>query len=214
MKTDKGGNFDSVAPIYDTLSRVMFGNTLMEAQVYFLNNIPPDSKVLILGGGSGELLQSLLRVQPSCHVYYVDASVKMIQQSRRRVDDSDNVTFLHGTESDIPAGVCADVIITNFYLDLFDESSLQGVIKKVKVHAKQESLWLVTDFVNTDRLTDKVLLKLMYIFFRVTSGIEAKRLPGWEEEMNKNFTAIASKYFRRGFVRSVVFQIDEKKYPR
>lgn len=202
-----GGNFDSVASFYDRLSKLVFGNTLLEAQCHFLNTIPPNSTVLILGGGSGELLQRLLDAQPLCRVYYVDASAKMISLTQKRVGDVTNVTFIRGTENDIPAAVRVDVVITNFYLDLFSELTLQRVVEKIKSHLKPEGIWLATDFVKTSRIADKLLLKLMYIFFRVTSGIEASRLPEWEKEMRKYFMETASKYFRGEFVRSVVYSV-------
>ncbi|MEP5106138.1 MAG: methyltransferase type 12, partial [Ekhidna sp.] len=50
-------DFDFVAPIYDRLSKLVFGKSLIKAQAYHLKVIGDKDRVLILGGGTGKLLE-------------------------------------------------------------------------------------------------------------------------------------------------------------
>src|SRR5258708_1136346 len=95
------------------------------AQQYFLGNIREHAKVLILGGGSGWLLANLLRLRQNCEVWYIDASEKMIALSRQKNKPEYRVHFIHGTELDIPLTIQFDVVITNFYFDLFTNHQLK-----------------------------------------------------------------------------------------
>jgi len=206
MKREQRANFDSVAAFYDRMARLVFGNTLLQAQLHYLGRIPGNGNVLILGGGSGELLEQLLRIKPTGRVCYIDSSASMISLSRARVDSNVQIDFIHGTEDSIPTDQQFDVIITNFYLDLFNDASLHRVIAKCKQHLKSSGLWLASDFVKPKRLADRILLKAMYLFFRVTTSIEAEDLPHWSEALGKEFSERESTYFRKGFVKSSIFQ--------
>jgi len=202
----KGNDFDSVAWIYDSLSKLVFGNELINAQKHFLHRIPGGSNVLIIGGGTGDLLPPILHSSPGCHVCYIDASLKMIDRAQAKVQGNKQVRFIHGTEQEIPTRKVFDVIITNFYFDLFSEESLHLVVDKVKKHLSRNGAWLATDFVNTGRIMHRAQLGLMYAFFRVISNIEASRLPEWEDQMKVHFTETGSATFRNGFIKSAIFQ--------
>ena len=76
-------NFDSVAGYYDKLSILVFGTAMRRAQTAHLHDIPLGRNVLILGGGTGWLLSELSAVNPTCKVWYIDASSKMISLSKR-----------------------------------------------------------------------------------------------------------------------------------
>lgn len=205
MTKKKANDFDSVAWIYDKLSKLIFGNSLLDAQKCFVSEIKDGSDVLILGGGTGELLVEIINLKSDCRICYVDASDKMIELARKKISENIYVDFVHGTEHDIPAGKKFDVVITNFYFDLFNPEYLSVAIKMIKEHLKSDGTWLVTDFVRTERMIDRTLLRLMYMFFKVMSNIEASYLPEWEHEMKRHFTETRSAVFRKGFVKSVLY---------
>src|SRR5579872_6146211 len=115
--------FDGISTIYDQLSQLVFGENLVESQKTFLKKIPNQSTILILGGGTGWILVELLKAQPNCEVWYIEASQKMISLSKEKTKSDNRVHFIHGTEDQIP-DVKFDVVITNFYLDLFDDDSI------------------------------------------------------------------------------------------
>lgn len=207
MKNRSVNDFNRVASVYDTLASLVFGRNLIKSQLHFLDTIPDEATVLILGGGSGELLQTLLQQKPHCQVVYVDASERMIELARQRVQNSARVTFVCGTEdTQLPAPVFT-VIITNFYLDLFTPTSLQKIIMRLRTLLAPGGQWLVTDFVNPSALWQKLLLKSMYLFFRIVSNIEASHISDWPEMLsNARLSGQAAKTFYRGMIKSVVFQ--------
>ena len=200
------GGFDKIANIYDGLARLVFGKSIQQAQEYLLNDVPPESKILILGGGTGWLLANLLELKPACEVWYIEASEKMLELSKEKIKQSDRVHFLLGTENSIPGNIQFDVVITNFYLDLFTTLSLDSVIEKIRTAIKPQSLWLATDFIESKVWWQSVLLKIMYYFFRMTCSIEASQLPDWNQQLAKNgLTRLKSKFFFGGLIEATAY---------
>ena len=75
-------DFNFIAPFYDVLARIVFGNAILKAQTTHLSEINENDQVLILGGGTGKLLEHI----PFCdRVDYVEKSEKMIRIAKRRL---------------------------------------------------------------------------------------------------------------------------------
>lgn len=202
MKTNSG--FDFLAPFYDLLTRMVFGKSIVQAQLVFLHKIQPDSKILILGGGTGWVLEKLSEGHASCEIWYVDLSFRMIEKARSR-KVTNKINFIHGTEAEIPCDIQFDAIITNFYLDLFSDLELKRIVKLITQRLKISSVWIVTDFV--DRVWWQTgLLKMMYTFFRVVCRIDATKLPGWELVLRESgWRETGSVYCFSSFIKSSVF---------
>ena len=159
-------NFDSVARFYDRLSKLIFGKAMRRAQTVHLHDIEPGANVLVLGGGTGWLLPELSAVNPTCKVWYIDASARMIELSKEMARNSAHeIVFIHGTEDSIPLGITIDAVITNFYLDLFPQDSCTSVIRKIRSAVRANGIWLVSDFLNTT-WWHGVMLGVMYRFFK------------------------------------------------
>lgn len=202
-------SFNWIAPFYDSLTKLFFGKAFYKAQIHFLSEIPKKGRVLIIGGGTGWILNELLRINPDCEVHYVEASSKMVEKTRRRVSPKHKVKFIFGSENSIPRNGKYDAVITNFFLDLFSES-LTDVILKIKRSLSKNSIWIVTDFEDNGKLWQKVMLKTMYFFFRVTSRIEASQIPDIEEELKKQgIKKSKEEIFLGSFIRSSVYRISE-----
>lgn len=204
----KLNGFDRIASVYDQLAKLVFGNSIKQAQVYFLNDIPSQSKVLILGGGTGWFLQHLLVLRPDSEVWYIEASLKMLELSKNTTNNSSHVHFIHGTEDNLPMGVQFDVVITNFYFDLFMEVQLDLILERIHTALKPSSIWLVTDFVAGKKEWQEGMLKVMYIFFRLTCQIESSKLPNWNQQLaKKSWVKSSSKYFYRKFIEATVYRL-------
>jgi ubiquinone/menaquinone biosynthesis C-methylase UbiE len=199
-------NFDFIAPAYDQLARLVFGKSIVESQLYFLNAIPEDASVLILGGGTGWLLEELITRKPNCSVCYIEASSKMLTLTNQR-KFNEKMTFIHGTENDIPSRFKYDVVITNFYLDLFSEKKLDDVVKKITAHVSATGMWIATDFVDGKKWWHRLMLKVMYQFFCFTSGVEASTLPTWEKSMLQHLWIEQDHKLTYGtFIKSVILK--------
>lgn len=201
----KSNNFDRIAFVYDRLARLLFGRSIIQSQLFFLHKIPDRSTVLILGGGSGWILEELLALRPSVEVCYIEASKRMISLAKERLQNDQRVQFICGTENDIPDRAFT-IVITNFYLDLFNQQSLSSVLQRIKKSLAPSANWIVTDFVDKKRW-HRVMLKIMYIFFRITTKIEASKLPEWNTAVAQlGGVKTASKSFYGDFIEATFFQ--------
>jgi ubiquinone/menaquinone biosynthesis C-methylase UbiE len=202
----KLNRFNGISRWYDPLTSVVFGKAIRDAQTCHLNLVPRDSKVLVLGGGTGWWLNDLMKNDVS-RIVYIEASEKMLGQARKNIFDKDRIQFIHGTEKAIPKlNESFDVIITFFYLDLFDFYSLQKNISILHHSLKHEGLWLVADFV---QLTwwHRNMLRVMYLFFRLINAMDTYHLEHWEKclhDMNMELVTQESRYGR--FIKSGVYR--------
>lgn len=204
-RTHIATGFDRLAPFYKFISNVFFGRSLLRAQEHYLSTLKPGDSVLILGGGNGELLPSLLRQQTKLTVDYIDISPGMISLAKKKAPEFYNVNFIVGTEQDIPAQPYS-VVITNFYLDLFPEQKLSQVIQTIKKHLAPGATWLVTDFVQEKRW-HQTMLWVMYRFFNLVTHIEARSLPDWQSVLKEEgITETESKRFYHGFIQATVYK--------
>jgi len=198
-------DFNRVAPFYDRLKRWVFGDAVRRSEREGLDEIFPSAKVLIVGGGTGEILEALHEIRPDAHVWYVDASSEMIQRARTRNIDQ-MICFVHGTDDDLPEGLTFDVIITPFFLDLFDADRLLRIISGLLPRLHPYGLWFVADFVDTGKVWHRVLLSAMYRFFRSVARVEARTLPDWQGLLRETgMREVRSRSFYGGFIRSVVY---------
>jgi len=202
----KENDFNSVAPIYDRLAKLIFGQTLVNAQLAFTDHIKPHGRVLILGGGTGWFLEALLKKWPKLEVDYVEASEAMIKLSEKRDLPAGRLHFIHGTHEDIP-GAKYDLIITHFFLDVFDADSLQATTKHLGNLLAIDGLWLCADFQKTGKWHHRLLLWLMHRFFRITSGLQAPHIQAIPEAIEQQgMCREAFKTWKRGLVFSGLWQ--------
>jgi tRNA (cmo5U34)-methyltransferase len=196
--------FNWIAPFYDRLASVVFGSTLFRAQLAFIDSIENGDAVLILGGGSGKFLETLIQRKPLVSVCYIEASEKMLRQAKTRAGTNHSVNFIHGTEDTIP-DLKFNVVITNFFLDLFPEKELENVVDKISARLVPGGKWIVTDFEKSSRMEHRFLLWLMYSFFRASRSIRTTKLPDWRIIVGKrNLYTIEDATFKNGFVKSTL----------
>ncbi|RAK00335.1 methyltransferase family protein [Larkinella arboricola] len=207
--TPPDNGFDGIAPFYDALSRLVFGNTLRKAQAHWLDRIPPGADILVLGGGSGWLLSRLLAVCKPRQVIYIDASAVMIELARQKVNNDRRVDFRAGTELAIQPTDRVDVVITPFVLDLFTEERLKTVVlPRLFSSLRNNGLWLCCDFLEPRVWWQRILLWCEYHFFRTISHIEADRLPNWPQLLSTHLplTFCQMKPFFGGMIGSGYWQ--------
>ncbi|WP_370583222.1 class I SAM-dependent methyltransferase [Pontibacter sp. FD36] len=208
-------NFNSIAPVYDGLSRLVFGNALRRAQVAHLSLIPAKANVLLIGGGSGWLLEQLLRYSPLVKVTYLEASEKMLKMTRRRIGQRTpaalpNITFRLGTEDSLQYGETYDVILTPFLLDLFPDERLVYLMDRLCAALHPQGLWLFSDFWPTQvpaPAWHRLLLRSMYTFFGKVSQVSATRLPDFDRHFARlPLYELEATAFYGGLVQAKVYR--------
>lgn len=173
--------YNLIAPFYDLIVNIVFGNKIKELQITHLDKISNNSMVLILGGGTGWILEEIDKRKNGLTITYIDLSSKMIERSKKRTINNNKVIFIEGTEQNIPQQQY-DVLITNFYLDLFPEKKLIKIIKKLS--QLQCSLWIWTDFVPNKSY--KWLEKLMILFFKCMTGLSNNQVYHYDQLIEKH----------------------------
>ncbi|CAN5572696.1 class I SAM-dependent methyltransferase [soil metagenome] len=173
-------NFDRVAPRYRGLEMLVFGNRLQEARTAFVRQIEPPRRVLIVGEVDGRFLAELVRSHPRAEVDCVEASAGMISLAEKRVPGA-HVHFICANLEQVKLEAQRyDLVVTHFFLDCFSEEKLGEVVAKLAAAATADAQWLIADFClpasGSRRLRAQVQIAVMYLFFRLTAGIEASRL--------------------------------------
>ncbi len=201
-------NYNNSAWFYDKLSRAIFGKALVRAQVYLLAFIPAKSKILLVGGGTGWILEEIAKVHPSgLQITYVEVAPKMIAPARKKDAGGNKVEFINQPVEDVSFSNNFDVVITPFLLDNFTEENLQKIFAHIHYSLKPGGLWLNADFQLTDKWWQKIMLKSMLLFFRVVCGIEAKKLSDISGSFLKyGYASIESKTFFGDFILSTVYK--------
>ena len=199
-------NFDFIAPVYDVLARLVFGGAIRESHRSFLHELHEPQSILILGGGTGEILPELVSRNPDAKIYFVDASGEMIARAKKR-SDSENIVFLVGTEDEIPANVLFDTVLTFYYLDLFDDRQLPEIITKIKTVLKPGGTWLVADFTDKGKWWHPAVLTFMYLFFRFSAGVRVRRLPDWRNHLEQaGLRCTLQKLFKGGLIEGRLYK--------
>jgi SAM-dependent methyltransferase len=160
-------NCDRIAPWYRWLEYAAFGGALRRRREALLFELGNPQKVLVLGDGDGRFLQLFVALYPEARVDAVDVSVGMSELARSRVA-SDRVTFHVADARDFPCGEY-DLVAAHFFFDCFDEAELRALVSRFS--AKQ---FLISEFRRT--WWSGPLLAGLYLFFRIASGLETRRL--------------------------------------
>ncbi|WP_187696457.1 methyltransferase domain-containing protein [Xanthovirga aplysinae] len=207
------GSFDAVSSFYDPLSRLVFGKALIRSQTCFLNLVPQYAHVLIIGGGTGWIIEELLSKKPSVFITYVEASVKMLEKSKERFSNSpfkDQITFILGTHLTIREEEKYQVVITNFFLDLFQQATLPSIMNPIYKALDKDGLWFFSDFSLRSKRTysflHKILVRIMYLFFGAFCKIEGNQLPNFDKAFQDfDLKEVAGLYFYTDLVQAKVF---------
>lgn len=198
-------NFDFIAPIYDSIAKVVYGNKLRAAQSHFLHYIKSKQSVLIVGGGAGWILTEFK--DSSVSIDYVEQSSKMIQIAQQRECEA-SVNFIHSSE--IPTSKKYDVVITPFVLDCFPSDRLKAFVLSIDQQVKHEGAWICVDFNSEDkRFISKLLARMMIVFFRIVAKLPTSQLDNYFSVIECiGYQSIDYQLFVGGFVKASLL----KKY--
>lgn len=171
-------NYDKTAWFYDALAQLVYGDALHKAQSYLLHHIPENASVLIIGGGTGKILEEITALHPQgLNVTYAELSANMITQSRKRNIGANKVAFINKAIEHVDMQVSFDVVITAFLFDNYNAKDLPPVFKHIDAQLKPSGIWLNTDFQLTGKWWQWLLLKGMYTFFKLFSTIDTSVQP-------------------------------------
>ena len=162
-------NYDMIASGYDLIRKIVLGNSIVKAQVGLLKFIPADSRILIVGGGTGWIIEEISAIySEGLQIDYVESSAKMIRLSQKKDHRANEITYIHQPIEAYTTDKSYDVIITPFLFDNFQIEKIAIIFAKLSTYLNKEGVWLYADFVyDEDRnpLWQKILLFIIGITF-------------------------------------------------
>jgi ubiquinone/menaquinone biosynthesis C-methylase UbiE len=202
-------DYNRIAKSYDVLSRIVFQNSIIKAQLYLIEFIAENTKVLIVGGGTGWILEEISKLKKqNISVVYVEKSSAMTALAKKRNYKNIKVEFINKPIEQYNADKLFDVVITPFLFDNFLSDKIQFVFTKLDALLNRKGFWLYADFVNTNdtKLWQKFLLKTMYLFFRATADIETQELIDMRPHFKLKYDLLSQQFYYRRFIQAVVYR--------
>ncbi len=204
-------NYDAAAWFYDELAQLVFGKALVRAQRFLLKSICVNDQILVVGGGTGWILEEIASVQASTlKITYVEISGRMISLSKKRNYGLNEVCFVHQSIEDYILMQQYDVILTPFLFDNFSEKRIRSVFNQLHYGLKPGGWWLLSDFqIQQDykSIWQKVLLQTMYWFFGWLCSVETNKLIKMNSYFDQeNYVLQEEKTFYQGFVISQIYR--------
>lgn len=200
-------NCDFIAPFYWLMETAVFGKRLQQHRTAYLGAAANASRVLVLGDGDGRFTQALIQTYPDLEIDSIELSRGMLSQARKRVSSS-SVHLMQGDALQYPfPDAYYDLVYTHFFLDCFDTLTLTKLIASIARASRPESTWIVSDFRQLHQGWRKIFssfwLAIMYLFFRLATGLKTQRLPDHVFAMKANgFELHKQKLSWAGFIAS------------
>ncbi|MBI2515327.1 MAG: class I SAM-dependent methyltransferase [Opitutae bacterium] len=174
-------SFEHIAPHYDWMERLLAGERLQHMREAWLEKLKGCRRILSVGEGHGRFAAACTARFPEAELTCLDASPRMLAQARQRtLRPGENCRWV---EADILEWIQVeryDAIVTCFSLDCFSPGQLAAVVAKLASCATDEACWLVADFAvpadGAARWRAQLVHALMYGFFRIVTGLPARRL--------------------------------------
>ncbi|UKT63069.1 class I SAM-dependent methyltransferase [Pedobacter mucosus] len=204
-------NYDKIAAHYDKLSRLVFFKSQVNAQIDQLKFIPKGSTILLVGGGTGWILEEIAKFIPiGLSIIYVELSAKMIALSKVRNFGRNKVEFVNAGIEEFETDIKFDVILTPFLFDNFSQNRIMLVFNKLDVQLKNNGLWFLVDFSLTGqngKWWKLILLKSVYLFFRILGIIEAKSLIETDSYfIEERYEKLEEKHYYGTLIKGIIYQ--------
>ncbi len=204
--------FNFLARIYDLMETTLAGGVLDHGRLALADYWPHEGHALIAGEGTGHFLAALHRARPDLKITIIDVSPLMLATARRRLErqglPDDHIAFVQDDILTAPLGQY-DMIATQFFLDCFSAANLRVMLARLAAAARPGARWFLADFQvpahGFRRLRARMILALLYRFFRAAAGISGSRLePVLPLLREQGFTPIARHDSDLGFIYAAV----------
>lgn len=196
-------NYNFIAPYYHFLSTLVFGKTQIQAEVDAILS-SKQSPILIVGGGDGKALKHI-SCQENREIDFLEISKEMMKIARKNTHL--DINFLEENFFDFHSQKTYKHIILPFFLDNFSEKEAHIILEKVKKLLHPKGSLTIIDFTETPIFWQKILLKTMYSFFKITAQVETQKLPPIEKICTENgfSTKETFHYYKKFISRKTYF---------
>lgn len=161
-------------------------------QSKLLSQLRQMNDILIVGGGSGKILEQAIQLGISRRYVYAELSEKMIARTKARMKKHTFAEIEYSTNfrSNLESRNF-DCVILPFVLDCYSHSSIDIIIKSIKSGLNDKGLIIFIDFqhlsnTSASNVLKNLFIKLLYQFFRITAQIEANGLANFDSIFLQN----------------------------
>ena len=177
--------FDKVAIVYGVLEKTLFGSKLQEMRCRYLNRIENSKEILLVGEGCGFFLIKLLEVNSEAMITVVEPSKNMIRQAESKVPHKDRkrVAFCNVALGQFSSTEKFDAICTFFFWDCFRENQMKAMFPILLDFLRHDGSLINVDFAEPSsfegrryKISHFILLRILYGFFGLATGIESTRV--------------------------------------
>jgi ubiquinone/menaquinone biosynthesis C-methylase UbiE len=209
--SDVGNNYDTIANYYDRIHHLFYGQAETNAQVELLGYVRPGDRLLIVGGGTGWILEKIGSIFPSgLEITYIESSARMMERTKTRKWGKNRVELVTSVVEEWKAVMEYDCILTGFFFDNFKEAHAAEIVRQLTPYLKQGGYWLEVDFYHPGRrgkVWQAILLYSMYLSARLICGVEAKRLPDMDRIFSEEgYKVLYTTFHYQRFIRSMVYR--------
>ncbi len=202
--------FEALAEVYDAMMRCVFWGNIERSQICFLEYLPKQATVLIIGGGTGWIVEAIWKIRPEAKIVYVELSPKMLSKTKQRIPKhkATQIQLLLGDENAIPDGVLFDAVCTFFFLDLFPEKKASPLVSLIDKSLKTNGLWLYADFEaqGSKCWFKKNFIHLMYLVCACFCKLENTTYWHYSSAIQHlQYKQMATKTFNGGLIRAYCF---------
>lgn len=206
-----GNNYNTIARYYDLIHHLFYGRAEIHAQEELLNYVRSGDRLLIVGGGTGWILEKIAARFPSgLEITYIEASSRMMELSKKRDCGRNRVEMVTSVVEDWKGGMEYDCILTGLFFDNFKEPHATAIVKQLTSNLRAGGYWLESDFYyprTRGKLWQAILLWIMYVTSRAICRVEAKRLPDMDRIFSaEGYQLVYTTYHYQRFIRGVVYQ--------
>ncbi len=194
-----------MGPIYDAFSFLFAGNSILKCKCSMLTpeNLKPGDKVLFAGVGHGK--EAIYAAEQGADVTVVDLSKAMLDKFKQGLDKTKKdlkINIIHSDIMKIEEFGKYDMVVANFFLNVFSESFMAEVLKHLIKLGKKDASVVVGDFALPEgnilaRLAKRVYWYLGIGLFWITTGAALHPVYDYRRHMiRQGLDVVDQKYSR------------------
>jgi len=215
-----GKGFNALAPIYDSIVKLIFGNSINSLQTQILKGFDSKDSCLIIGGGSGKILAQAIEANLAKNYFYAELSSAMIEKTKAKTFP-ETIDISYSDNWKDWGGNSFDYVILPFVLDCYTEIEISTWLQELKDSLMLNARIIFIDFNNEPAfayqpsLWKSTFIKMLYVFFGLTTAIKAKYLAPFNKLFERqNFQTEKRKHIYNGWVQAVVWKMDDNTQPK
>ncbi len=150
---------------YEVTGTLYSMGRIPKCKVAMLKHLKPGDKVLIAGVGHGT--EAIEASKLGAQVTAVDLSATMLQHFQRRIDKAHPPTpirLVHDNIFNVSETEQYDMVIANFFLNVFDEQTVPKVAKHLSALVKPGGYFVAGDFMLPEKGWRGLLQRLNWYF--------------------------------------------------